>query len=245
MTETIPVFVGSSPWALDAESDMVLEYSIQKHASQPVEIVWMRHSEDSSTPWGGWNRECWATPFSGFRWSVAEVALSRGYTRAIYTDNDVLFLADIAELWRMDFEGRPVIAREPWRFCVSVWDCEAAARMLPPVAEQKLDSLTNHRLHAKFGDAEIARFPPAWNCLDGEDLPLEDIRALHFTDMSTQPAAALADDRLRELPARNLSRSPRRHWYAGKRNDHRRPEAVDLFHRYYREASRAVAPYNG
>ena len=234
--ETIPVFVGSSPWALDAESDAVLEYSIRKHASQPVEIVWMRHGDDPGSPWGGWNRECWATPFSGFRWSVAEAALSRGYARAIYTDNDVLFLADIAELWNMDFEGRPVIARAPGRLCVSVWDCEAAAGMLPPIAEQKADPVTHGRLQGRFGDAEIARFPPAWNCLDGEDLPLEDIRALHFTDMSTQPAAVLADRRLRERPARNATRRPRRHWYRGPRKDHRRPEAVALFHRYHREA---------
>lgn len=236
MTEPIAVFVGSSPWSLDAESDLALEYSIRKHASRPVEIVWMRHGDDPSSPWGGWNRECWATPFSGFRWSVAEVALSRGYARAIYTDNDVLFLADIAELWDMDFEGRPVIAREPWRFCVSVWDCEAAALMLPPIAEQKQDSVTNHRLHVKFGDAEITRFPPAWNCLDGEDMAIEAVKALHFTDMSTQPAAELADRRLRELPARNAMRRPRKHWYRGPRNKHRRPEAVALFHQYYREA---------
>lgn len=112
-----------------------------------------------------------------------------------------------------------------------------AADLLPPIAEQKADPVTHGRLQGKFGDAEITRFPPAWNCLDGEDMAIEDVKALHFTDMSTQPAAELADRRLRDLPARNAMQRPRRHWYSGPRNKHRRPEAVALFHRYYREAT--------
>ena len=237
MTVTpIPVYVGSSPWGMDAESDMVLEYSIRKHASVPVEIVWMRADDDPASPWSGWNRERWATPFSGFRWAVAETAAKAGHRRAIYTDNDVLFLGDIAELWNADMGGFPIMAREPGRLCVSVWDCEAARAILPPVAAQKPASRMHALLSDKIGPEHIAPLDPAWNCLDGEDLAIADIRALHFTDMSTQPAAALAEERLHYRVARSASRRPCGHWYTGERREHRRPDAVALFHRHFRDA---------
>ena len=39
--DTIKVFVGCDPNNCDLEQMMVLDYSIHKHTSVPVEIVWM------------------------------------------------------------------------------------------------------------------------------------------------------------------------------------------------------------
>lgn len=242
MSEAVHVFVGASPHGMDLESEAVLEYSVRRHASLPVDITWMRASDDPDSPWSGWERTHWATPFSGFRWAVAHVARSLGLPRAIYTDNDVLFLGDIAELWHMDFAGRPIIARGPGRLCVSVWDTETAPDILWPLDRMRSDPQAHQRMSSLIGADQITPLDPAWNCLDGEDVPLEAIKGLHFTDMSTQPAAELADARLRSRGQRTVSAAPRRHWYQGKRRDHRRPDCVDLFHRYYGEASRSRVP---
>ena len=66
--------------------------------------------------------------------------------------------------------------------------------------------------------------------------PLMADAALRFTDMNTQPAAELAERRLRDRGGRSASRRPSTHWYTGPRREHGRPEAVELFHAIYREA---------
>ena len=50
---------------------------------------------------------------------------------------------------------------------------------------------------------------PSWNCFDGEDLPLNKIKQLHFTNMSTQPWK----------PS----------WYRGETRPHPRKDIVELF----------------
>jgi len=73
MTESIKIFVGCAPNYEDAESQAVLEWSIRKHASQPVEITWMMLSNDPETLFTQWETNKWSTPFSGLRWAVPEL----------------------------------------------------------------------------------------------------------------------------------------------------------------------------
>lgn len=226
MSERIRLFVGSSPHGMDAETEMALAWSVAKNCSMPVDITWMRATDHRGDLWGGWNREQWATPFSGFRWAVAEAAGGAG--RAIYMDNDLLVLGDLAELWNADMGGKPIMARWPGRLCVSVWDCAAALDILPSIAAMKADPSSHARLQDSIERGYIAKLDPLWNCLDGETVPLDEIKGLHFTDMSTQPAA--------ELAVQRLSGQGREHWFRGTRYQHVRPDAVALFHRHVREA---------
>ena len=224
MTEPLRIFVGSSPHGLDAESDMVLEYSIRKNTSIPVEIHWMRQGEGAF--WTRWRTEKWATPFSGFRWGVPAACDYEG--RAVYMDNDIVVQGDVAELARADLGGKPIMARWPGRLCVAVWDCAEARTCLPPIGHIRSDPNSHARYQQIFGRGYVAKLDPLWNCLDGEDLPIETIKALHFTDMSTQPAAVMAGER--------LARSHQRHWYTGERREHRRSDAVALFRNHHAEA---------
>ncbi|BBI68081.1 hypothetical protein PKHYL_22720 [Psychrobacter sp. KH172YL61] len=71
--DTIKVFVGCDPNNCDLEQMMVLDYSIHKHTSVPVEIVWMQLSRDPNSYWysnpetgEGWNTTKWSTPFQAF-----------------------------------------------------------------------------------------------------------------------------------------------------------------------------------
>jgi len=236
--EPVRVFVGCAPDGLDAESLAVLEYTIRKHASLPVEITWMMQSPDPASPFGGWNTSAWATPFSAFRWAVPELCGFAG--RGLYMDSDVIVLADLAELWRQDFQpGKVVLAKggaQAWRYCVSLWDCAAMRDHLPPIAAMKRDAGTHRTLCRFFAQSQklVQGFAGNWNCLDGEqyaDLADPDIKILTTTSMPHQPHLRLALPRLRA--------AGRQHWFKGKPALHWRPDVIALFDRLLAEAEAA------
>lgn len=225
----IRVFVGCAPNGEDAESLAVLEYTLRLHASEPVEITWMALSRDASSPFFGWNTGNWATPFSGFRYAVPSLCGFAG--RAIYVDSDFIFLADIAELWRQEFQPGKVAMRHPrvsWRLCISLWDCERAEAVLPPIDVIRANSRTVATVmrDGKFTQA----FDGEWNCLDGEGRALGDpaVKAIHYTDMSCQPQLRHA------LP--RLKREGKRHWYNGPVRPHPRADIQGLFDKLLGEA---------
>ena len=99
MSETIRLFIGTSPQGEDYEAEAVAAYTAQKFSSLPIEITWMRQAK--SGPYAGWRGMTHGvTPFSSFRWSPPAMCGFQG--RAIYTDVDFVFHADLAELWNED-----------------------------------------------------------------------------------------------------------------------------------------------
>ncbi|MGI4815759.1 MAG: glycosyl transferase [Janthinobacterium lividum] len=218
---------------------MVLEYSLRKHASMPVEIHWMQLSRDPQSFWyadpqsgAGWRTEQWATPFSGFRWAVPAHCNYRG--RAIYMDADMLVLTDIAALWRMPFEPGKVVMgkgrKRAWRFCVSVWDCAAAQRVLPPLEQLKSQPDAHRRLVAAFSEhpETIQALDSDFNNVDGEGKPVRSIKILHYSDMGTQFSHRYAVPR--------VAAEGRRHWFDGEIVEHPRADLQALFEQYYAEA---------
>jgi hypothetical protein len=257
MHETVRIFVGCDPNDSDLEQMMVLEYSVRKHASLPVDIQWMRMSRDPASPWysepargGGWRSETWSTPFSAFRWGVPAYCSYRG--RAIYMDADMLVLCDIAELWRTQLKQGAIVAGRPynksWRSCVSLWDCAQAQLHMPSLEALRSDP-DSHRAMKIF----FARHPElihpldtAWNSIDGDGRPEHEIRILHYSDMGTQFSHRYSFERLR--------REGRTHWFDGEVLNHPRTDLAALFDRYYQEALqagytperyRAATPYGG
>ena len=240
--DPIRVFVGCAANGEDAESMAVLEWSIRKHTVRPVEITWMMQTQDSASIWGGWNTERWATPFSGFRWAVPAAA---GFTgRAIYCDSDVWFQADLAELLDQPFPAGAVVLAKPrsWRLCVCLWDCAAAEPHLWPLERLKSDPGQHHAMGLRFRGPNplVGAFAGNWNCLDGEDYPnLDDpaIKALHYTDMRSQPQLRHA------LP--RLAAAGQGHWFDGTTVEHRRPDVVERFDKLLEEAiAHGYAPEN-
>lgn len=122
----IRLFVGADGGNCDLESQAVLEWSVRKHASEPVEIVWMQQA--ATGPWSGWKCGSGRTPFSHFRWSLPSVCGYQG--KAIYTDSDFVFMADIAELWNQDVPG-VFLSKQPKKHlgktCCLVFDCAHAS----------------------------------------------------------------------------------------------------------------------
>lgn len=231
----IKIFVGCAANDDDAESQAVLEWSLMKHASEPLEITWMKLSRDSESPFycdpigrEGWRTELWATPFSGFRWAVPELCNFKG--KAIYMDSDVIVLKDIAELWRQEFAPTKIVMAKgktaSWRYCVSFWDCERAKFHMMPLAdlvrnpESHRSMVRLFRTHSNL----VQPFHGNWNCLDGEDydnLDDPEIKLIHYTAMRFQP-------QLRHARSR-LAAEGRAHWFDGAPAVHWRADLIAMF----------------
>lgn len=236
----IRVFVGCASGD-DLESQAVLEYTLRKHASRPVDLVWMQQTRDRTSPFfssetEGWNTKNWSTPFSGFRWAIPEVCGFEG--EAIYMDSDMIVMDDIAKLWAQPFApGKIVLAKgnkESWRFCVAKWDCAAAKAHLPPLSE--LHKAGAHkRMIREFRDAPFVQpFSGNWNCVDGEDyasLTDPDIKIIHYSAENMQPHLKYA------LP--RLAGKGRAHWFDGTISTHIRSDLTELFDRTLEEAKAA------
>lgn len=233
---TIRLFVGCAANGEDAESQAVLEHSVRKHTKADVQITWMRLSNEPSDPFfsdvpakRGWQTTHWATPFSGFRWAIPELCQFSG--KAIYADSDVIFMADIRELWEQEFEpGKVVMAKgqkASWRYCVSMWDCAEAKRHLMPLSQLRADPMSHSKMGSYFAlmsKTIVQPFKGEWNCLDGEDYEsLHDprIKAIHYTSMSHQPQLKYAIPR--------LEAEGRSHWYDGRPRQHWRADLIELF----------------
>lgn len=239
MSEPIRLFVGCDGTNCDLESQMVLEYSLRKHASQPVEITWMQQA--ATGPWSGWQCKTGRTPFSHFRWSIPSVC---GYAgKAIYTDSDFFFLADIAELWNQPIPHLALVRKpqdKPARAACILFDCAKAKGHIPDLKTLKqLPDAHDYccqylRLHRDLLDA----FSGNWDCIDFEKDPkgkgnLNDprIKAIHYTRMSQQLHLKHALKRLRA--------EGRKHWYEGEVHAHPHQELQAMFDRLFEEAKAA------
>lgn len=242
MTDTIRVFVACSANFEDIESLSVLEWSIRKRASLPVEITWMKLSREPSSPFysgagptQGWHTGTWATPFSGLRWAIPELCGYEG--KAIYMDSDVIVMADLAELWRQQHKpGAFLIAKGggAWRICVSMFDCAEAKKHLPSPAAMRMDPHSHKHLCALIRKPGLVQpFKGEWNCLDREvgaravDDPA--IKAIHYTDMRSQPQLRYA------LP--RLKAAGQEHWHDGPKMIGQYPKIDALFDNLLEEAT--------
>lgn len=248
MSEPIRLFVGADGTNCDLESQMVLEYSVRKHATEEVSITWMQQAADG--PWSGWKCASGRTPFSHFRWSLPSVCGYQG--KAIYTDSDFVFLADIAELWNQDVPG-VLLSKQPKKHigktCCLLFDCARAKGHVPDLkslrkmAEPQGEMTKYFRAHPELSSG----FDGNWNALDGDGLAIGDprMKAIHYTRMEHQFQLKYAIPRLKA--------EGRTHWYAGPVFQHPRPDLQALFDTLYAEALAAgysveqyrVDPFDG
>lgn len=202
---TIRIFVGCSANGEDAEAQAMLEHTVRKYASEPVEINWMKLSRDPSSPWyanfktgEGWNTKGWATPFSAFRWGVPAACNFEG--KAIYMDVDMIAMDDVAKLWNQPHPpGKAILGKDETHTCVMLFD-NARMKPLLPTIDQLRRTEGLYRSVRKNVGSVTARFAGNWNCLDGENyksLTDPDVKIIHFTRVETQPHLKWALPRLR------------------------------------------------
>ena len=238
-SDIIKVFVGCDPNNCDLEQMMVLDYSIHKYISLPVEIVWMQLSLDPQSFWysnpktgEGWNTTKWPTPFSGFRWAIPEYCNYSG--RAIYMDADMIVLSDLAKLWSHPIRSKAIVAAkinaDMTRLCTCVWDCNLAKNTIPSVTNLRKDPKSHRKMMKliKKNPMLVEPYQDSYNCVDGEGLAIEDIRILHYSDMGTQFS--------HKHSLKRLSEEGQEHWFDGEVMSHPRQDLVELFDKYYYEA---------
>ena len=205
----IKIFVGTSANGEDEVAEKTLEYSLRKHSSEELQVIFMRNNNSYL---GNFNSSGWATPFTNLRWTIPEYCEFAG--RAIYMDVDQLNLRDISELYHIDLQGKPFASRAD-RLCVMVIDCEAMQPLLQPISVIKNTPNYGSSIYWDIVKRST-HFDNRWNCLDGEGRPISDIWHLHFTSMPTQPWK----------PA----------WFRGIPKAHPRQDLVELWNQYKIEA---------
>lgn len=231
MSETIRLFVGTSANNEDLEAEAVLAYTAYKHCSMPLEITWMRQA--SAGPWSNWaSSKRGRTPFTAFRWSVPVVC---GWTgKAIYTDVDFFFTADLAELWNQPIPHVGLVRNPTGKLSTSciLFDCAKAKEHIPRLDTLKAMSdahdfmLQYFRRHQGLLDGFVGN----WDCPDLSGSSLEDpnLRAVHFTRIETQLHLKHAVPRLKA--------EGRSHWYTGEVRQHPRPELQAYYDGLLQEA---------
>jgi hypothetical protein len=186
----VRVYVGSMP-----EQDlatMVLEYSIKKNASLPVEVMPL-YKGGITFPMPRDPKNKPRTPFSFQRFQIPELNGFKG--RAIYVDSDMQVFVDIKDLWARDMKGADVLSayessgssRRP-QFSVMLLDCEKLKWNVTNVVEgldrgdYSYEQLMYEMKVAKSVDPAIEH---EWNSL--ERFEAGSTKLLHYTDMERQP----------------------------------------------------------
>jgi hypothetical protein len=196
--ETVLAYVGSD--RSQALAFRVLDYSIRRRTKAPVKVVSL---EDVTLPPAPDPRHGARTGFSFSRFAIPELAGRKG--RAIYLDADMLVLADILELWRMDMGGAKALCQEelPDRVAstapargarrrkqcsVMLLDCARLDWNAPDIIaglgrDYSYDQLMSELCILTEDDVSYA-LPLRWNSLE---LLEPDTALIHYTDMMTQP----------------------------------------------------------
>lgn len=189
-TETVRIFVGgqSEHWL----PTRVLEHSIRRHATGPVEIVplsaWNHLLREPADPH---NRP--ATSFSLQRFLPPEICGHMG--RAIYIDSDMIVRADIRELWETPMHGVRVLICPGWQSAVMLMDCGkcdwTVDRLVRDMDAGRRSIGATMNLKGLKGVEQW--LDPLWNCIDRPELPRlrklaeRGAKLLHYTSMNHQP----------------------------------------------------------
>lgn len=243
----IKIFIGTSANDEDLEFMSVVHYSLEKHASQPLDITWLRLSRDPDSFWysdpqkgKGWQTQGWATPFSALRWGIPAACNFEG--KAIYMDLDKIAKDDVTKLWDTPFKGKPMVSKSE-AICVSMYDNAHMKDLLPPLKRIKeVGAYRDIRKHFSRPDM-IQRYEGNWNCLDMrrdgggeyESIDDPDIKILHFTNIQWQPHLKYA------IPRCNAEGIA--HWYKkAPPSPHPRKDAIAFFERTLTEANHSGYP---
>lgn len=235
MSDTIRLFVGTSANNEDSEAEAVLEYTARKYCSMPISITWMRQAKKG--PFSDWRSSARGrTPFSSYRWALPAVCNFEG--RALYTDVDYFFRADLAELWTQPIPGVILLhtTKGKLRTSTMLFDCAKAKGIIPDLPALKAMSDANDQVNmfCRNNREILSVYEGDWNCIDGGSYrSLDDprLKALHYSRIETQLHLKYAVQRLQA--------EGRSHWYTGEIRQHARQDLIEMFDRLYVEAQAA------
>jgi uncharacterized protein len=172
----VEIFLGTEPSQYRA--NRVFGYSIEKVRDPGREV---RIHLMSELP--GFDRRAWTTGFTNYRFAIPALCGGRG--RAIYNDEDEIYLADPGLLFDLDLAGAGYLATSDSESSVMLIDC---ARMAPIWTLEEARTGWKRSLLRKASRATGLRgdLDPHWNARDEEFVPGRS-HLLHYTTLHTQP----------------------------------------------------------
>ena len=132
---------------------------------------------------GGFERRGWTTGFTNYRFAIPHYAGQVG--RAIYCDEDQIFLSDPGRLFDQDLGGAGYLATSDTETSVMLIDCERMARVwsLHDAQHDKKKTILRRTLREKGIRGAL---DPHWNARDTEYVPGRS-HLLHYSTLHTQP----------------------------------------------------------
>ncbi len=173
----VRIFLGTEP--LQARAERIFFWSVKRRRdpSRVYEIYLMKDLK-------GYDRHGWKTGFTNFRYAIP--GLAGGTGRAIYNDVDQVYLADPAEMFDLDMQGKGALAINPGEDSVMLIDCEIMAKHWP-IEEVGLPGMKKKRFRNAATDLKLwGVLPGVWNARDDEFNPSQS-KCFHFTTLQTQP----------------------------------------------------------
>ncbi len=172
----VEIFLGTEP--AQYRANRVLAWSIEKVRDPGREVrIYLMSELD------GFDRRGWTTGFTNFRFAIPAYQGGRG--RAIYNDEDQIYLTDPGELFDLDLGDAAYLSISDTESSVmlidcakmsSVWTLDDAQHRWKRALLRKATKESGLR-----GDLE-----PGWNARDEEFKPGES-HLLHYTTLHTQP----------------------------------------------------------
>lgn len=195
--EVVRVCIGTEPRTEIARK--VLEYSILKYCSLPVEFHLL-----TGENWDDRGKKGEGTGFSLLRWSIPEKFKYQGF--AIYLDADQLVISDLAQLWNFKKDNIVVSCKsgnhpQEYETSVMLINCKEARDKLKNLQEiQKFLNKDPERkkyrkiMKLSYLKKGVNKLDPLWNVMDRscsltgiEMFSSPKAKLLHFTDVVNQP----------------------------------------------------------
>ncbi|MED5261352.1 MAG: ELM1/GtrOC1 family putative glycosyltransferase [Myxococcota bacterium] len=172
----VRIFLGTE--SAQYRADRVLVWSIEKvrDPSRVYEITLLKDLP-------GFDRRGWTTSFTNYRFAIPH--LMGGEGRAIYNDEDQVYLSDPGELFDLEMGDHGYRAVSPQDTSVMLLDAARMKEVWPLEASQK--ATKRSLLRRASGVAGLyGALDGAWNVRD-ESLEEGAPRCLHYTTLHTQP----------------------------------------------------------
>ncbi len=172
----VEIYLGTEP--AQYRANRVFVWSIEKvrDPGREVRIHVMSELE-------GFDRRGWTTGFTNYRFAIPALAGGRG--RAIYNDEDQIYLTDPGVLFDLDLGGAAYLSTSDSESSVMLIDCE---RMASVWTLEEAKHRWKRVLLRKATKASGLRgdLDPGWNARDEEFEPGRS-HLLHYTTLHTQP----------------------------------------------------------
>ncbi len=172
----VRIFVGTEPAQFRPER--VLLWSIEQ-VRDPARVYEIYLMKDLA----GYRKWFWTTSFTNYRFAIPHYAGGRG--RAIYNDEDQIYLADPAALFDLDMDGHGYLTISDRDTAVMLIDCQRMARIwtLRDAQRRRKHSLLDRGLAA----GECGPLPSPWHARDEAEYREGHTHLLHYTTLHTQP----------------------------------------------------------